>query len=184
MTNRFWAFAAVSGAAALLIACGQPQPAPETTAPPTPSAESAAVGQPASTIVSAATADPRFTTLVSAVSAAGLVETLSGPGPFTVFAPTNEAFSAVNDQVQALLANPDKAPLTGVLTYHVIPGRYLAADLGGITATPATVQGGALAVTAGLNGPQVGGANVVQADIVVGNGVIHVIDRVLLPPAQ
>jgi uncharacterized surface protein with fasciclin (FAS1) repeats len=151
--------------------------------PPAPAAEAAAA-QPAATSVAAASADPRFTTLVSAVTAAGLAETLSGEGPFTVFAPTNEAFAAINDDVQALLANTDKAPLTGVLTYHVVPGRIMAADLAGVTATPATVQGGTLAVTAGPNGPQVGGANVVQADIVVGNGVIHVIDRVLLPPAQ
>jgi uncharacterized surface protein with fasciclin (FAS1) repeats len=173
----------LAASAVALAACGQPQPAPETTMAPA-AAESAAATADATTIVSAAAADPRFTTLVSAVSAAGLAETLSGEGPFTVFAPTNEAFAAINDQVQALLANTDKAPLTGVLTYHVVPGRIMAADLAGVATTPATVQGGTLAVTAGPNGPQIGGANVVQADIVVGNGVIHVIDQVLLPPAQ
>jgi uncharacterized surface protein with fasciclin (FAS1) repeats len=174
-------FLALAAAAVALAACGQPQPAPETTMPPAPAAEAAAAEQPA-TVVAAAAADPRFSTLVTAVTAAGLVETLSGTGPFTVFAPTNEAFAAINDQVQPLLANADKAPLTAVLTYHVVPGRIMAADLAGVTSTPATAQGGALTVAAGPNGPQIGGANVVQADIVVGNGVIHVIDRVLLPP--
>ncbi len=179
------AYAASAAAVAFLAACGQPQPAPETNASPAVTAETAtATPDASSTIVTAASADPRFTTLVSAVSAADLAATLSGPGPFTVFAPTNEAFAAIEPDVQALLANPDKAPLQRVLTYHVVPGRIMAADLAGQTATPATVAGPTLTVTSSGGAVQVGGATVTQADIVVGNGVIHVIDRVLLPPAQ
>jgi uncharacterized surface protein with fasciclin (FAS1) repeats len=179
------AYAASAAAMALLAACGQPQPAPETNASPAVTAESATATQEAtSTVVTAATADPRFTTLVSAINTADLGGTLSGEGPFTVFAPTNEAFAAVEQDVQALLANPDKAPLQRVLTYHVVPGRIMAADLAGQTATPATVAGPTLPVRASGDSVQVGGATVTQADIVVGNGVIHVIDRVLLPPTE
>lgn len=183
---KMFGFAIMAGALSFTAACGQPQTAPESSAPPTVVESTPTVVTPRepATIVAAATADPRLTTLVSALTAAGLTETLSGPGPFTVFAPTNEAFAAVNTQVQTLLTNTDKAPLTRVLTYHVVPGRIMAADLTGRTATPATVAGPTLSVAATATGVQVGGANVTQADIVVGNGVIHIIDKVLLPPAR
>jgi uncharacterized surface protein with fasciclin (FAS1) repeats len=180
---------ALAGAGAFVLAfaasCGQPQPAPETTISPTveATAEPAVAAQPA-TVVAAAVGDARLSTLVAALQNAGLVTTLEGAGPFTVFAPTNDAFAAIDAQVQPLLANTDKTALTNVLTYHVVPGRIMAADLAGQMATPATVQGGTLAIGTGPSGPTIGGANVVAADIVVGNGVVHIIDRVLLPPAR
>jgi len=178
------AYAGLGAALAVLAACGQPQPAPETNAAPSVAAETVtATPDAASNIVGAASADPRFTALVSAITAADLGATLSGEGPFTVFAPVNEAFAAVETDVQALLANPDKAPLRRVLGYHVVPGRLMAADLAGQTETPATVAGPTLPLTASGQSVLVGGATVIQADIVVGNGVIHVIDGVLRPPA-
>lgn len=130
-------------------------------------------------IVDTAVGAGSFTTLVAAVKAAGLVETLKGDGPFTVFAPTDEAFAKLPPgTVEALLA--DKAKLTAILTYHVVPGRVTAADVGGLT-TATTVQGGALAIDTSA-GVKINDATVVQADVMASNGVIHVIDTVLLPP--
>lgn len=134
------------------------------------------------------------TTLVAAVQAAGLVETLKGRGPFTVFAPVNDAFENLPDGTVATLLRPEnKAALTKVLTYHVVAGRHTAADLmrmiraGNGTATLRTVSGGTL--TAMMNGPanvvlrdEKGGvASVSTYDVLQSNGVIHVINRVLLP---
>lgn len=133
------------------------------------------------------------TTLVAAVKAAGLVETLSGPGPFTVFAPTNAAFDRLPaGTVDTLLQPANKATLTAVLTYHVVPGRITAQDLmrrisaGGGSAQLTTVQGGTL--TARMAGGSVvlvdakgGTATVTQADVMQSNGVIHVTDAVSLP---
>ena len=128
-------------------------------------------------IVDTAVAAGDFKTLATALQKAGLVETLKGKGPFTVFAPTDAAFAQIpKDQLDALLA--DKAKLTAVLTYHVVPGKVMASDVkpGAVR----TVQGSALTVsTAG--GVKVNDANVVKTDIVADNGVIHVIDRVVLP---
>jgi uncharacterized surface protein with fasciclin (FAS1) repeats len=122
-----------------------------------------------------------FETLVAAVKAAGLVETLQGEGPFTVFAPSDAAFAKLpKGTLESLLA--DKAALTSVLTFHVVPGRILAADIakaGG--ATPKTVNGQALDVVVRDGKVYVNGAQVTSADIVASNGVIHVIDSVLLP---
>lgn len=133
----------------------------------------------AADIVDTAVAAGAFKTLVTAVQAAGLVETLKGPGPFTVFAPSDEAFAKVPaDVLQGLLA--DKAKLTQVLTYHVVPGKVMAADAAKVAWAP-TVQGSDLRVTQQGGGVQVDGANVVKADIACSNGVIHVIDRVILP---
>ena len=117
------------------------------------------------------------TTLVAAVQAAGLVDVLKSRGPFTVFAPTDEAFAKVpKDVLAALLA--DKAKLTAVLTYHVVPGTVMAKDVA--AGKVKTVQGSELTVsTAG--GVKVDGANVIKTDIVASNGVIHVIDSVVLP---
>lgn len=130
-------------------------------------------------IVDTAVAAGAFKTLVTAVQAAGLVETLKGPGPFTVFAPSDEAFAKVPaDVLQGLLA--DKAKLTQVLTYHVVAGKVMAADAAKVAWAP-TVQGSDLRVTQQGGGVQVDGANVVKADIACSNGVIHVIDRVILP---
>ncbi len=130
------------------------------------------------TIVDIAVGSGSFETLVTALKAAGLVETLQGQGPFTVFAPTDEAFAKLPaGTVEALLA--DKAKLTEVLTYHVVAGQVLAADVVSLSSA-VTLQGGSLAIDTS-NGVKVGGANVVQTDITASNGVIHVIDTVLLP---
>ena len=129
-------------------------------------------------IVDTAVAADDFTTLVAAVEAAGLVETLKGDGPFTVFAPTDEAFAALPEgTLESLLENTDA--LTGILTYHVVPGAVMSGDLSdGMMAE--TVNGES--VTIGTEGGvTVDGANVVQADIEATNGVIHVIDAVILP---
>jgi uncharacterized surface protein with fasciclin (FAS1) repeats len=128
-------------------------------------------------IVDTAVAAGNFKTLATALQAAGLVETLKGKGPFTVFAPTDAAFAKVpKDQLDALLK--DKAALTKVLTYHVVPGKVMAKDVkAGVVKT---VQGGELTVaTAG--GVMVDGAKVTATDIVADNGVIHVIDSVVIP---
>jgi uncharacterized surface protein with fasciclin (FAS1) repeats len=130
-------------------------------------------------IVDTAVAAGSFTTLVAAVEAAGLVETLKGEGPFTVFAPTDEAFAALPEgTVDALLADP--AALAAILTYHVVPGAVMSSALTeGMTA--ATVNGAEVTFTL-EGGAKINGANIVQADIATTNGVIHVIDQVILPP--
>ena len=129
-------------------------------------------------IVDTAVAAGQFSTLVTAVTAAGLVETLKGEGPFTVFAPNDAAFAKIpKADLDALLA--DKEKLSAVLTYHVVPGKMMAADLAGKTALK-TVQGGELTLDTS-NGVTVDGASVVSADIETSNGVIHVIDSVVLP---
>ncbi|MCG6872987.1 MAG: fasciclin domain-containing protein [Gammaproteobacteria bacterium] len=120
-----------------------------------------------------------FNTLVQAVQAAGLVETLKGDGPFTVFAPTDAAFAKLPaGTLEALLA--DKAALAKVLTYHVVPGKVMSADIAGKTLNVASVEGSDIRVNA-TSGVRVNDASVVQADIVTSNGVIHVIDSVILP---
>jgi uncharacterized surface protein with fasciclin (FAS1) repeats len=132
----------------------------------------------AADIVDTAVAAGDFTTLVAAVQAAGLEETLRGEGPFTVFAPTDAAFAALPEgTVDALLA--DIPALTSILTYHVVPGAVMSSDLSdGMTAE--TVNG--QSVTFSTSGaPQVNGANIIAADIEASNGVIHVIDAVILP---
>ncbi len=136
--------------------------------------------QPA-TVVAAAAASEDFSTLVAAVKAAGLVETLAGEGPFTVFAPTNEAFAKLPEGTVATLLKPEnKKKLIEVLTYHVVPGKVLAADVVKLKEAE-TVQGGKVAVKVDDKGVHINDARVVQADIECGNGVIHVIDAVLLP---
>ena len=121
-----------------------------------------------------------FTTLVAAVQAAGLVETLKGEGPFTVFAPTDEAFAALPEgTVEDLLKPENKDQLIAVLTYHVVAGKVMSGDLSNnMMAT--TVQGGDVTIMT-EGGVMVDGANVVTADIEASNGVIHVIDAVILP---
>lgn len=145
------------------------------------------------TIVENAVNSPVHTTLVSAVQAADLVDTLNSPGPFTVFAPTDQAFSAVPQAMRDSLMMPqNKAMLQKVLTYHVVPGRITAADLmsriraGGGTAMVTTVQGDALSFKmmngqVMLNGEGGGMAHVTQANLMQSNGIIHVIDGVVLP---
>ncbi len=121
-----------------------------------------------------------FTTLVAAVEAAGLVDTLKGDGPFTVFAPTDDAFAALPEGTVADLLKPEnKDQLVAVLTYHVVPGKVMSGDLSNdMMAT--TVQGGDVKIMT-EGGMTVDGANVVTADIEASNGVIHVIDAVILP---
>jgi uncharacterized surface protein with fasciclin (FAS1) repeats len=131
-------------------------------------------------IVDIAAGNEAFSTLVAAVEAADLVETLKGEGPFTVFAPTNDAFAALPEGTVEMLLEPEnKDQLTAILTYHVVPGKVMSGDLSdGMMAT--TVQGGD--VTIGTEGGvTVDGANVVDADIEASNGVIHVIDAVVMP---
>jgi uncharacterized surface protein with fasciclin (FAS1) repeats len=129
-------------------------------------------------IVDTAVAAGSFNTLVSALEAAGLVDTLKGEGPFTVFAPTDEAFAKIPaDQIQALLAN--KTQLTEILTYHVVAGSVMSTDLeNGMQVE--TLQGGNLSINT-TEGVMVNDAKVVQADIECTNGVIHAIDTVLMP---
>lgn len=129
-------------------------------------------------IIEAALGDERFSTLVTAVQAAGLAETLSSEGPFTVFAPTNEAFSALGKEVlESVLA--DKAKLTSILTYHVVPEKLMAADVLARTSLT-TVEGRELTV-ASQPSPMVNDAKIIVTDIQTSNGIIHAIDRVLLP---
>lgn len=129
-------------------------------------------------IVDTAVAAGSFTTLVAAVEAAGLVDTLKGDGPFTVFAPTDEAFAALPEgTVEGLLADPDA--LTAILTYHVVPGKVMSTDLSN-DMKAATVNGADVTIMT-EGGVMVDGANVVSADIEASNGVIHVIDAVILP---
>ncbi len=132
-------------------------------------------------IVDTAAGAGKFTTLVAAVKAAGLVETLKGKGPFTVFAPTDDAFKALPaGTLDDLLKPENKDKLVAILTYHVVPGKVLSGDLKGKKTEAKTVQGSAVTVDA-TAGVKVDGANVIQADIMATNGVIHVIDAVILP---
>ena len=159
---------ALSLSALSLAACGSSSPAPAA-----PSAAAPA------DIVDTAIAAGSFKTLVAAVQAADLVDTLRGPGPFTVFAPTDAAFAKLPPgAVDALLA--DKAALTAVLTYHVVAGKVTAAAVAGLTEAT-TVQGGAIKIDTS-NGVKINDATVTTADVMATNGVIHVIDTVLMPP--
>jgi uncharacterized surface protein with fasciclin (FAS1) repeats len=134
----------------------------------------------AKTIVEIAAGSPEHTTLVAAVKAAGLAETLGGNGPFTVFAPTNAAFAKLPaGTVESLLKPENKAKLAAILTYHVVPAKVLAADVK--TGDAPTVNGKTLAIKAGPYGVKVNDAKVTATDLVGSNGVIHVIDTVLLP---
>jgi uncharacterized surface protein with fasciclin (FAS1) repeats len=140
------------------------------------------------TVIDVAASDENFSTLVTAVDAAGLAGTLSGDGPFTVFAPVNDAFAALPaGTVDTLLAPENQAQLTSVLTYHVVPSKVLSGDLSdGMTVT--TVQGQTLTVGVQADGVTLTDASgntvsVVQPDVEAGNGVVHVIDGVLLPSA-
>jgi uncharacterized surface protein with fasciclin (FAS1) repeats len=133
-------------------------------------------------IVDTAVAAGSFKTLAKALEVAGLVDTLKGKGPFTVFAPTDEAFAKVpKETLDALLA--DKAKLTAVLTYHVVPGKVLAKDVVKLDSAK-TVQGSTVAIKVDGGKVMVNQANVVKTDIMTSNGVIHVIDAVILPPAK
>lgn len=165
----------------VLAACGDDDDTADTTTTTAPADMGGDTGgdEATGTIVDVAVAAGDFTTLVAAVQAAGLVDTLSGPGPFTVFAPTDAAFAALPEgALDDLLADPDA--LAEVLTYHVVAGEFRAADVVGLTEVE-TVQGGTLSIEVDGDTVRVGGATVVATDVEASNGVIHVIDTVLLP---
>ena len=208
--TRLTVAAAAVSLTALLGACGgaaeQEEAAPATTeaaampadTPTTTTTTSAvmvggAAMEPTKTIVENASASNEHTTLVAAVKAAGLVETLSGPGPFTVFAPTDPAFGKLTAGTVDTLVKPEnKSALTQILTYHVVPGRVTAAQLaakikaGRGSAALTTVEGGKL--TARMSGRNIvltdakgGASTVTTGNVMQKNGVIHVVDRVLMP---
>jgi uncharacterized surface protein with fasciclin (FAS1) repeats len=132
-------------------------------------------------IVDTAVAAGQFKTLAAALKAAGLIDTLKGAGPFTVFAPTDEAFAKLpKGTVEELLKPENKAKLTAILTYHVIGGKVMAADVVKMKEGK-TVQGGSVKINAASGKVMVDNANVVKADIAASNGVIHVVDSVLMP---
>lgn len=200
---------AVSGGALMALgACGNNEPAATTPAestamapadgaamaPATDPMVGGAAMSPNETIVANASKASNLTTLVAAVKAAGLVDTLQGAGPFTVFAPDNAAFEKIPEGTRTSLMQPAmKADLTKILTYHVVAGRLTAADIAaqaeanGGTATLKTVQGEELKVSAGPNNTWVitdakgGKSTITQADVGQSNGVVHVVDTVLMP---
>ena len=141
----------------------------------------ASVSVKAQDIVDTAISAGQFGTLVAAVQAAELVDVLKGEGPFTVFAPTDEAFAALPEgTVENLLKPENRDQLVAVLTYHAVPGKIMSSDIAGKTAEVTTVQGSDISVNA-MNGVMVDNASVITADIEADNGVIHVIDQVVLP---
>ena len=170
-------FAVAIAAALTLAACGSDDEASEdTVAEDTVAEEVVADGD----IVAVASGNPDFSTLVAALSAAGLVETLQGEGPFTVFAPTDAAFAALPEGLLEKLLLPENiAVLTAILTYHDVPGKVMSTDV--TAGDVATVEGSTIAITTDM-GVMVNGANVVAVDVAASNGVIHVIDAVIVPP--
>ncbi|MFT7597034.1 MAG: putative surface protein with fasciclin (FAS1) repeats [Paracoccaceae bacterium] len=135
-------------------------------------------------IVETAVAAGNFNTLAAALTAAGLVETLKGDGPFTVFAPTDAAFAALPaGTVEMLLKPENRDQLVAILTYHVVSGKVMSGDLSGQQIEVATLQGDTIDINA-LHGVKIDNANVTTADIATSNGVIHVIDTVLMPDAN
>lgn len=137
------------------------------------------------TIVDIAADDARFTTLVTALDSTDLVSSLSGDGPFTVFAPTNEAFEALPDgALEDLIGAEDKSQLESILLYHVVEGSTMSGDLADGEQMVPTLQGDDLTIEVSDEGVMVGDAQVVEADIEAANGVIHVVDGVLMPPEE
>ena len=161
MTNAFWRASAAALVALTVAGCA-------TTPPP-------------STVADTAARTPQLSTLNRLIAESGLGETLRGPGPYTVFAPSDEAFKAVPAKTLAELGS-NKELLKSVLAYHVVPGKMLAADVK--TANSKTVNGANLALARAGTMVTVEDAVVVQADVAASNGVVHVIDRVLLPPKK
>jgi len=184
--HRLAAIVAVGAAATLTLGACSSSSKSATTTTTMPSAETTMPA--AKTVVDIAASNPDFSTLVTAVKAAGLAGTLSGSGPYTVFAPTNAAFAKLPAATLASLLKPaNKDQLAAILTYHVVPGTVMAKDV-----TPGmvkTVNGANITVTVDngnvvLTDGQGNKAKVVKTDIVASNGVIHVIDAVLLPPTK
>jgi transforming growth factor-beta-induced protein len=177
--KQFKLFSAFLVLALILAACGAaatPTPTPEPVAEPT---EEVMVMD----IVDTTIAADGFETLVNAVQAAGLVDALKGEGPFTVFAPTDDAFNALPEgTLEALLADPE-GDLTSILLYHVISGKVMAESVAdGLEAE--TLQGAPVAFSVTEDGAMINGAKIIATDIETSNGVIHVIDAVILPPAE
>ncbi|OPZ44115.1 MAG: Fasciclin domain protein [Euryarchaeota archaeon ADurb.BinA087] len=168
---------------AVLLCAGCTQPAPPATPTATPTMTPVATTVPEmKDIVQTAVADGRFTTLVTAVQAANLTPTLSGAGPFTVFAPTDEAFAKLPEGTVANLLKEPQGDLTQILLYHVVSGKLMAADV--VEQTNLTTVGGKqLTITVENQTVMVDGAKVVITDIETKNGVIHVIDAVMIPAA-
>lgn len=173
-------------AAALVLSACAPAATSTPTQPPMPTATPVPpTATPApKTIVDIAVADGRFSTLVTAVQAAGLVETLSGEGPFTVFAPTDDAFAKLpKETLENLLKPENKDQLVKVLTYHVVPGKVMASDVVKLSEAQ-TAAGEPIAIKVEGNKVFVNDAQVILTDIEASNGVIHVIDAVILPPSM
>ena len=181
--KRFSMFAVLLVVASLALAACAPAATPAPTATPMP--EPTATPEPMlSDIVDTAVADGRFTTLVAAVQAAELVDTLKGEGPFTVFAPTDDAFAALPEgTLDSLLLPENKQALTDILLYHVVSGKVMAADVTALTSAT-TVLGKDVTVKVDMGNVYINDAQVVITDIATSNGVIHVINAVLLPPAD
>ena len=181
--KRFSMFAVLLVIASLALAACAPAATPAPTATPLP--EPTATPEPMlSDIVDTAVADGRFTTLVAAVQAAELVDTLKGEGPFTVFAPTDDAFAALPEgTLDSLLLPENKQALTDILLYHVVSGEVMAADVTALTSAT-TVLGKDVTVKVDMGNVYINEAQVVITDIATSNGVIHVINAVLLPPAD
>jgi uncharacterized surface protein with fasciclin (FAS1) repeats len=174
MKKTFFSLMTTASIALVMTACGSGETAEATkdTVATETTADTTAPAAPA-TVVDIAVGSPDHSTLVAAVTAAGLVETLSGAGPFTVFAPTNAAFAALPaGTVDNLLKPENKADLTGILTYHVVAGSLKAADL---------TDGQELTVSIKDGKVMIDGANVTAADLTAGNGVVHVLDAVVMP---
>ena len=183
MKRNTLVFSVVMVLALVLAACAPaatPAPVEPTAVPPTavPPTEAPM----AKDIVDTAIADGRFTTLVAAIQAAGLVDALKAEGPFTVFAPTDDAFAALPEgTLDSLLLPENKQQLTDILLYHVVEGKVMAADVTGLSAAP-TLLGKDLAVKVDMGNVYINDAKVIITDIETSNGVIHVIDTVLVPP--
>jgi uncharacterized surface protein with fasciclin (FAS1) repeats len=182
MKKKLIALAAVS--ALVLGACGSDDEATTDTVAEvtedTMADETMDEATDAGDIVAVASGNADFSTLVAAIQAAGLVETLQGDGPFTVFAPTNAAFDALPEGLLAKLLLPENVDvLIAILTYHVVAGNVMSTDV--TAGDVATVEGSTIAITTDA-GVQVNGANVVAVDVLASNGVIHVIDAVIVPP--
>ena len=183
--KRFTMFAMLLVVASLVMAAcapaATPTPAPAPTAMPEPTATPEPMVK---DIVDTAVADGRFTTLVAAVGAAELVDTLKGEGPFTVFAPTDDAFAALPaGTIDELLKPENKQKLTDILLYHVVAGKVMAAEVTAL-ASAATALGKDVAIKTDMGNVYINESKVVITDIETSNGVIHVIDAVLLPPAE
>jgi uncharacterized surface protein with fasciclin (FAS1) repeats len=175
----------IAAFALFAAACsGETAPAAPTPAPVAEAPAPAPAPMEAKDIVDTAVGAGQFTTLVAAVQAAGLESTLRGAGPFTVFAPTDAAFAALPaGTVEDLLKPENKEKLTAILTYHVLPAEVMSSAVSGQTLEPATVQGSTVKVDGSMAGKvMVNDATVVSADVDASNGVIHVIDKVIMPP--